>query len=1155
MNAELIFLHPTPNGQNERSSVSRFLSREVEAFGMDMPVSGVAAEPSELVEYLHAKKAAGGFVIISSEQFNDDAPAICAAVCDVLHTEPLCDADSLGRVTEYCKNTGSDIDGREILAVVPAGCTVFPNEHGITPGYVLVSGGFGVLVLPGTPRELFPMFSDFVSPFLTNHTDGTVISHMVGVFGLSESSLVERLAGLLSEANPSVTIYSKDGEAFVRVTARSTDRASADRMCDDVVAKIRQLLGVHVYGVDIGSLQKAVVILLLDKGLKIATAESCTAGLLSTKLTEVSGVSSVFECGVAAYSPEIKRDVLGVPSEILEEFGAVSAQSATAMATGVRKLGKASLGISITGVAGPDPSEGKPVGTVYIALADEKRVWVKRVAVSNPDFTRDSIRNLATVYALDLVRRYLEALPTIIAGGELLPVPEPEQPVIPQTNVTPRRRHFFSRILPWKGDSPAAAVFKSVIIAGFLALIGIIIFIFYSNYIIPRDNRDLYSALVNMYTESSFVPSENISYPDSLISRFGALYTHNQDVRGWVKISGTGINYPFMKNDPFYKIHNFDRQPSVYGAPYLIGGAIESPVSDFRAFVIDGNNRDGQMFSDLCKYDSLDFLRQHPVIVTDTLYAADMHWQIFSVMLAAEYKDDAGRFNYTRASFWRENADAPDSDFLEHTGRLAQRSLYTFPSSQSVVEGDTILLLTTQYSSGEYSSFRDSRIVVAARLLRDGEQQNEPDLSDVTLNRNVLMPQEYYDAVSGDRITTTGTHAPPSSEPTASFKPPDYTDEKTASEDLTSEYTSQTETLTAATKQPTGTAPSSTGVLTTPATTHPSTETSTTPTTHPPDAVYGRINESEFMSIFRFQNSSGTTYSLNGSIEEQKSQLQMYLARIVKAECGSSDMMANDLAAQKAQAIASYTLILYTNKLGGTETCPTKEIVLSNPTDKKIYDAVGSVLGYKILAGDLATPLYTPFYAASPGYTIDNRYVFGSNLSHLRSVESKYDSQIYSGWSSTCTVSLADLLSKTKSYLSTSTWGKSTARYSGQELLFDSESGKPLFHVRNYDVDSGLFTMDTSVYFIRDGAKFYIPGRIIRASIGTTTLRSHSFKVASSTDTSVTLTVQGYGHGVGMSQYGAAGYAKYENWGFRQILSHYYSINSSSSHKLVAPIW
>ena len=143
--------------------------------------------------------------------------------------------------------------------------------------------------------------------------------------------------------------------------------------------EIRKRLGAAVYGVDSGSLQKAVVTLLKEKGKKIATAESCTAGMLSGRLTEVSGVSSVFECGIAAYSKEIKHNVLGVPESLLEEHGAVSPEVACAMAMGVRRVSGAKLGVGITGVAGPEPSEDKPVGTVYIALADEKRVWVKQI--------------------------------------------------------------------------------------------------------------------------------------------------------------------------------------------------------------------------------------------------------------------------------------------------------------------------------------------------------------------------------------------------------------------------------------------------------------------------------------------------------------------------------------------------------------------------------------------------------------------------------------------------------------------------------------------------------------------------------------------------------------------------------------------------------
>lgn len=165
------------------------------------------------------------------------------------------------------------------------------------------------------------MFNDKVAPYLSKFSGGTIFSQTVGVFGIPESTVAERLADLLSEANPTVAPYAKDGEVTLRVTARAADTETARTLCAPIVEEIRKRLGAAVYGVDSGSLQKAVVTLLKEKGKKIATAESCTAGMLSGRLTEVSGVSSVFECGIAAYSKEIKHQVLGVPEELLEKYG------------------------------------------------------------------------------------------------------------------------------------------------------------------------------------------------------------------------------------------------------------------------------------------------------------------------------------------------------------------------------------------------------------------------------------------------------------------------------------------------------------------------------------------------------------------------------------------------------------------------------------------------------------------------------------------------------------------------------------------------------------------------------------------------------------------------------------------------------------------
>lgn len=207
------------------------------------------------------------------------------------------------------------------------------------------------------------MFNDKVAPYLSKFSGGTIFSQTVGVFGIPESTVAERLADLLSEANPTVAplCQGRRGHAAGDGPRRGTPKRPG-RSAPPLWRKSARRSGPAVYGVDSGSLQKAVVTLLKEKGKKIATAESCTAGMLSGRLTEVSGVSSVFECGIAAYSKEIKHQVLGVPEELLEKYGAVSAEVASAMAVGARRVGQADLGIGITGVAGPETSEGKPGG-------------------------------------------------------------------------------------------------------------------------------------------------------------------------------------------------------------------------------------------------------------------------------------------------------------------------------------------------------------------------------------------------------------------------------------------------------------------------------------------------------------------------------------------------------------------------------------------------------------------------------------------------------------------------------------------------------------------------------------------------------------------------------------------------------------------------
>lgn len=260
-----------------------------------------------------------------------------------------------------------------------------------------------------------------------------VVTHTAGIYGLSESEIRQRLQPLTIPYE----LVDNDGEFQLIFSAEDAR---------EVTHKLRELLNVYLYGVDVSSLQARVVQLLAAKGFTLATAESCTGGMLSGLLTAVPGASSVFECGVTAYSAAIKHELIGVSADTIRQHGTIAAQTAAEMAAGVRRVGHATLGIGITGSAGPAASEGHPPGTVFVALADDKRVWGKLIQVDGQTLGRDKVRRLAVLQALDLARRYLEAWPNVMAGGEALCPIEDEPVAPPQAPV--KERSWKERLLP-----------------------------------------------------------------------------------------------------------------------------------------------------------------------------------------------------------------------------------------------------------------------------------------------------------------------------------------------------------------------------------------------------------------------------------------------------------------------------------------------------------------------------------------------------------------------------------------------------------------------------------------------------------------------------------------------------------------------------------
>jgi len=288
-------------------------------------------------------------------------------------------------------------------ALVPEDSTVFINQCGTAPGICIKKNGKTAVLMPGPPREMKPMFTGQVLPFISGDTGKVLVSSNVNIFGLGESSVEEKLCDLMeSMTNPTLAPYINDGEVRVRITASGKDNEEAKKKLSPVIKTVCDRLGDVVFGVDCNSMQEALVKKLCEYKLTVATAESCTGGLLSSMITEVPGSSEVFGYGVCTYANEAKQKLLGVNEETLKKHGAVSEQTAMEMAEGVKKLSGADIAVSLTGIAGPSGgTDEKPVGLVYLGVAAGDRVYAKKLLLARHNHSdRNFIRTLAAKNAL-----------------------------------------------------------------------------------------------------------------------------------------------------------------------------------------------------------------------------------------------------------------------------------------------------------------------------------------------------------------------------------------------------------------------------------------------------------------------------------------------------------------------------------------------------------------------------------------------------------------------------------------------------------------------------------------------------------------------------------------------------------------------------------
>ncbi len=315
--------------------------------------------------------------------------------------------DELNKIRAFFEKRGSQMThNNEQQAYLPEGCTVLENDWGTAPSCAFEADGKHIIMLPGPPRECRPMMYERAVPYLKKLSDACIVSHEIKIFGMGESSVEDKIRHIAEKMeNPTLAPYAKEGQVLLRVTGRANTEEEADELTKPVIREVCDILGDVVYGIDVASLEEAVVNSLREKKMTLATAESCTGGLISKRITDIPGSSDVFLGGVCVYSNEAKENLLGVSGELLKDFGAVSRECAITLARNVAQLFGTDIGIGVTGIAGPDGgTEEKPVGTVFVAVSAGKMVWCNKIT---PQRDRALNRNMATLKALDMVRRYL----------------------------------------------------------------------------------------------------------------------------------------------------------------------------------------------------------------------------------------------------------------------------------------------------------------------------------------------------------------------------------------------------------------------------------------------------------------------------------------------------------------------------------------------------------------------------------------------------------------------------------------------------------------------------------------------------------------------------------------------------------------------------
>jgi nicotinamide-nucleotide amidase len=386
-----------------------FLTRELKKIGHSLKlITRVGDDEAYLEAVLSASMARSDIIITTGGlgATNDDLTKRC--ISKVINRKLILNAEVLDAIKKrYEQNQVEMPISEQKQALLPRRCNVIPNKHGTAPGFICQENEAFIISLPGVPKEMEQMWCDNVTPFMKEKCGkvGQRVSLLARTCGLREIEVNDLLAGISAQDNLSMNLIIRNGGVDVEFFLKDGKYQSGHMKPSQLKKEVEKLFGASLYTWGELDMEEVVGKLLKDKNLTLSVAESCTGGLISHRLTQVPGSSAYFERGLVTYSNRSKQELLGVKSETLAQYGAVSSNVAREMAMGVREKTGTDLGLSVTGIAGPEGgSIKKPVGLIYFGLASPKQIYCQSHRFIG---SREAIKMKGSLAGLNMLRQYL----------------------------------------------------------------------------------------------------------------------------------------------------------------------------------------------------------------------------------------------------------------------------------------------------------------------------------------------------------------------------------------------------------------------------------------------------------------------------------------------------------------------------------------------------------------------------------------------------------------------------------------------------------------------------------------------------------------------------------------------------------------------------